>query len=164
MRLKEWATKQGIHKTTALRYFHQGLIPGAYQPVPNGTIFIPDTLVEKNESEGEKTVIYAHVSSLEQSKTDLETQADRLYRFCIANGWVVDSIIKEVGSDVNDHRPKLLALLKDKDVTRIVVEHKDRLVRFGFGYIETLCKRASIDLVVVNKSSDDITERMDNND
>lgn len=46
--------------------------------------------------------------------------------------------MKEIASGVNDSRPKLLSLLKDTGVTRIVIEHKDRLTRFGFHYLETL--------------------------
>lgn len=48
-----------------------------------------------------QTIIYARVSS-EQRKTNLETQAERLTQFAIANGWVVDKVIKEVGSSLND--------------------------------------------------------------
>jgi putative resolvase len=39
---------------------------------------------------------------------------------------------------VNDSRPKLLSLLKDSSITLIVVEHRDRLTRFGFHYLEPL--------------------------
>ena len=47
-------------------------------------------------------------------------------------------MVKEIASDVNDSRPNLLALLKDRQATRIVFERKDRLPRFGFRYLETL--------------------------
>jgi putative resolvase len=46
--------------------------------------------------------------------------------------------VKEIASGVNESRPKLLVLLKDHQTTRIVVEHPDRLTRFGFRYLETL--------------------------
>jgi len=47
-------------------------------------------------------------------------------------------VVKEIASGVNDSRPNLLALLKDRQATRIVFERKDRLSRFGFRYLETL--------------------------
>jgi putative resolvase len=47
-------------------------------------------------------------------------------------------VVKEIGSGVNDARPKLMKLLTDPTITLIVVEHKDRLTRFGFNYIEQL--------------------------
>lgn len=74
-----------------------------------------------------KTVVYARVSSSEQRNTNLVTQAERMQQFCIGNGWVVDSVVKEVGSGLNDERPKLLDLLKDPSIKRIIVEHRDRV-------------------------------------
>jgi predicted site-specific integrase-resolvase len=59
-------------------------------------------------------------------------------------------VVKEIGSGVNDARPKLLALLEDQNLTRIVVEHKDRLTRFGFRYLETLLRGQGRALEVVN--------------
>ena len=59
-------------------------------------------------------------------------------------------VVKEVGSGVNDGRKKLLALLADPTVTVIVVEHKDRLTRFGFKYIETLLAMQGRSIEVVN--------------
>lgn len=156
MRLKEYAAKIGVHEKTALKYFHKGLIPGAYQ-LPTGTIIIPEP-DESKASTRHKNVIYARVSSSEQRKTNLEYQASRLEDFCIANGWEIHSIVKEVGSGVNDSRPKLTKLLKDPEVARIIVEHEDRLTRFGFNYLQILCDIEGIDLVVVNHASDDVTE------
>ena len=48
----------------------------------------------------------------------------------------LEKVVKEIGSGVNDARPKLLHLLEDVSTTVIVVEHKDRLSRFGVRYIE----------------------------
>jgi predicted site-specific integrase-resolvase len=58
--------------------------------------------------------------------------------------------VKEIASGVNESRPKLLALLKDHQTTQIVVEHKDRLTRFGFRYLETLLALQGRTIEVVN--------------
>ena len=63
-------------------------------------------------------------------------------------------VVKEVGSGVNDSRRKLLAILTDPTITVIVVEHKDRLTRFGFRYIETLLAVQGRRIEVVNVSED----------
>ena len=60
-------------------------------------------------------------------------------------------IVKEIGSGVNDTRPKLMKLLTDHTVTLIVVEHKDRLTRFGFNYIEQLLKLQDRQIEVINQ-------------
>lgn len=97
----------------------------------------------------EKVVIYCRVSSSE-NKSNLQTQADRLISYCNARGYRVSKIISEIGSGVNDQRPKLLSLFASGDYTKIVVEHKDRLTRFGFNYIETLLNTNNKTIEVVN--------------
>src|SRR5947209_11063104 len=66
------------------------------------------------------------------------------------HGYRVVKLVKEVGSGVNESRPKLLSLLRDPLITRVVVEHKDRLTRFGFRYIETLLEIQGRTIEVVN--------------
>ena len=61
--------------------------------------------------------------------------------YCAAKGDQVTAVVKEIGSGVNDARPKLLKLLTDPTIGLIVVEHKDRLTRFGFNDIEQLLGR-----------------------
>ena len=58
--------------------------------------------------------------------------------YCAAKGYRVALVVKEIGSGVNDTRPKLMKLMTDPSVTLIVVEHKDRLTRFGFNYLDKL--------------------------
>jgi len=105
-------------------------------------------------------VVYARVSSNEQRKTNLETQSQRMIDFCISNGWVVDKVIKEVGSGLNDERKQLVALLKDSTVARIVVEHRDRLTRFGFKYLEVLAEIEGFEIVVAKKTIDNDSKEL----
>lgn len=151
MKLSKYAEKIGVKRATATKWFHKGLIKGAYQ-LPTGTIIVPNEIfnTEKKEKVGE-TVIYARVSSPERRKNDLEYQAKRMSDFCISNGWKIDRIVKEVGSGLNDSRPKLMELFNGKkNIQRIVVEHKDRLTRFGFNYILALAEAKGIEIVVAN--------------
>jgi putative resolvase len=99
-------------------------------------------------------VIYALVSSAEH-KENLERQAERLLHYCTVRGYQVAQVVKEIAPGVNDSRPKLLALLKDLQATRIVVEHKDRLTRFGFRYLETLLELQGRTIEVVNVAEND---------
>jgi predicted site-specific integrase-resolvase len=101
---------------------------------------------------------YARVSSAENT-SNLDSQAERLVAYCAARGYHVAKVVKEVGSGINESRPKFLALLADQDIGTIVVEHKDRATRFGFRYIETLLKTNGRTLEVVNQaenSSEDL--------
>lgn len=161
MKLSEYARRIGVKRHTAYRWFKRGEIPNAVQ-LPSGTIYVPDEIFETDmKSKQGLTVVYTRVSSSEQRKTTLETQAERLTQFAIANGWVVDKVIKEVGSGLNDERKKLTELLlSDEPIARIIVEHKDKLTRFGFNYLEILAKKQRFEIVVVNPTATDQEELM----
>lgn len=121
---------------------------------------IPSSVSKKPKPKG-LTVVYARVSSSEQRKTNLETQVERLTQFAIANGWVVDKVIKEVGSGLNDDRKKLTDLLRsDVKIDRIIVEHKDRLTRFGFNYLQILADKLGFEIIVVNPTMTDNEDLM----
>jgi putative resolvase len=63
--------------------------------------------------------------------------------------------VKEMASGMNDSRPKLLSLLKDSSITLLVVEHKERLTRFGFRFMETLLEFQGRKIEVVNAAEND---------
>jgi predicted site-specific integrase-resolvase len=75
-----------------------------------------------------------------------------MVQFCNAKGWCVHEVVKECASGLNDCRPKLQKILKARRATKIVVEHKDRLTRFGFEYIKILFPECEI--VIVNNTED----------
>lgn len=152
MKLSEYAKKLGITYRTAWDMFNRGDINGAYK-LPSGTIIV---LNEESKTRKVSTAVYARVSSSE-NKSNLKTQSKRVQDFCTANGWVVDKVVEECGSGLNDSRPKLLSLLTDGVTSRIVVEHKDRLTRFGFNYISTLWDG---EIVVINNVVEDEKDLM----
>jgi predicted site-specific integrase-resolvase len=89
------------------------------------------------------------VSSAEH-RANLDRQAERLVAYASARGYQVSQVVKEIGSGVNESRPKFLALLADPTIGKIVIEHKDRGTRFGFRYIETLLGTTGREIEVVN--------------
>lgn len=93
--------------------------------------------------------VYARVSSSE-NKSNLDTQAERLISYCNAKGYKVEKVVKEIGSGLNDNRQKLEKLLTDETIGIIVVEHKDRLARFGLNYIEKLLGMQGRKIEIVN--------------
>ena len=146
MKLRAFAQQVGVRHETAWRWFKAGKIKG--RQLGSGTIIVTEEL-EQQPSPEAVVVVYARVSANE-NRPNLDTQAERLSAYCAAKGWKVHKVVKEVGSGINDGRKKLLALLADPTVTIIVVEHKDRLTRFGFKYIETLLAVQGRSIEVVN--------------
>lgn len=154
MKLVDYAKKLGINYRTAWNWFHAGRIKSAYQ-TDTGTIIVEEEPSKKKEY----VVIYARVSSSE-NKSNLDSQAKRLEQYAMARGYQIEEIIKEIGSGVNDNRKKLQKILKDGKATCIIVEHKDRLTRFGYNYLETLLDHIGCRIEVVNKADGDKEDLM----
>jgi putative resolvase len=148
MKLKDYARQQGVSYRTAWRWWKAGKLPG--RQMDTGTILI-ETEPTPSAPASQQAAIYARVSSAE-NQSNLESQAERLAAYCAARGYPIARVVKEVGSGVNDSRPKLLALLEDQSIGLIVVEHKDRLMRFGFRYLDTLLKTQRRAIEVVNQA------------
>lgn len=151
IKLADYARKKKVTWLTAYRWYKAGKINA--EKLPGGSIIVYEE--DEKELKTPYTVVYARVSSSEQRFPNLDTQADRVTQFCYANGWIVDKVVKEVGSGLNDNRSKLIKILKDDKPTRIVVEHKDRLTRFGFNYLDVLLERLGVEIVVINQSTED---------
>lgn len=150
MKLSEYAKRNDICYRTAWNRFIKGNIPRAYKD-KSGRIHIPQT-----DTREEFNVVYARVSSSE-NKPNLASQSKRVQDFCSAKGWVVNRVIEECGSGLNDKRKKLTEILRDKSITRVIVEHKDRLTRFGFNYLKEL---AHFEIVVINEVVEDENDLM----
>lgn len=101
--------------------------------------------------------MYARVSSSEH-RENLERPAERLRQYCTVRSYQVAMIVKEIASGVNESRPKLLSLLKETSITRVVVEHRDRLTRFGFHSIDALFSVQGRVIEVVNPAENDKEE------
>jgi hypothetical protein len=98
------------------------------------------------------TVGYARVSSHDQ-KEDLERQQAMLEAYCAAKGWRTE-IIKDLGSGMNYRKKglnKLLEMILRRQMRRLVITHKDRLLRFGSELVFALCELQEIEIVIVHK-------------
>ena len=148
MKLSEYAQRVGVSYKTTWRWWRAGKLD-AYQ-VTTGAIIVRESApTASSRPTVEWVAIYARVSAAE-NRPNLDGQADRLVAYCAAKGYQVHQVVKEVGSGVNDSRPKFLKLLTDPTVVLIVVEHKDRATRFGFRYLETLLEQQGRHIEVVN--------------
>lgn len=146
MKLSDYAKQQGVRYEMAWRWFRDGKIKG--RRVGAHTILIEEERPAQ-QSVGGQVAVYTRVSSAE-NKSNVDSQAERLVAYCAMRGYQVSKVVKEIGSGVNDNRPKFLALLADPAISRIVIEHKDRGTRFGFRYIEMLLNAYGREIEVVN--------------
>ncbi|MBE9221643.1 IS607 family transposase [Cyanobacterium stanieri LEGE 03274] len=101
------------------------------------------------------TIGYARVSSHEQ-KDDLERQIQVLELFSAQNGWQIE-IIKDLGSGLNYSKKglkRLITLITNNQVERLVLTHKDRLLRFGSELVFSLCEIFGTEVVIINRTED----------
>ena len=106
-------------------------------------------------NDNRKTIAYARVSSHDQ-KSDLERQKQVLELFCSQNGWTFE-IISDLGSGMNYHKKGLTKLLNDilaDRIGRLVLTHKDRLLRFGAELVFSICEAKSVEVVIINKGDE----------
>lgn len=149
MKLSVYAKKLGVSYRTVWRLYKAGKLP-AYC-LPTGTIIVRDDDIPILPN---KVCIYARVSSSE-NKNNLEQQSKRLQEYAIAKGYQIHKVIKEIGSGINDNRKQLLKLLRDKDYKIIIIEHKDRLTRFGFNFLLLLAEEQGKSIEIVNEVIDE---------
>lgn len=103
-----------------------------------------------------KTIIYARVSSQDQ-KEDLETQKKLLSIYASAKGFEYE-IFAEIFSGLNFKRPKfqkIIELIEQNQVERIIINHKDRLMRFGYEMFEKICQQHNVEIIILDKTEKD---------
>jgi len=157
MKLSVWAKENGLTYRTAWRMWRDGRLPVPAEQLATGTVLVHPPQVQAVEA----VALYARVSSGDQ-KADLERQLGRLAEYASREKLTVTRSVSEIGSGLNGHRTKIMRLLADPTVRMIVVEHRDRLARFGSEYIESALSASGRKLVVVDPSEmkDDLVQDM----
>jgi excisionase family DNA binding protein len=105
------------------------------------------------------TVAYCRVSSHDQ-KEDLKRQRQVLELFCAQHGWQLE-IIEDLGSGLNYSKrglQRLIRMITSNQVERLVLTHKDRLLRFGSELIFSLCEHFGTEVVIINRTEDSFFE------
>ncbi|MER5916686.1 IS607 family transposase [Streptomyces sp. NPDC001982] len=152
MKLSEWARQQGVSYQTAWRWVKDGKMPVPVRQAPSGT-----WLVEEAPAAFGRVVAYCRVSSADQ-RADLERQTARVVAGANRQGLAVAEVVAEVGSGLNGRRRKLHRLLADPQAAVIVVEHRDRLARFGVEHLEAALSASGRRLLVLDpaETTDDL--------
>jgi len=119
---------------------------------PSGTVLVETP--RRSEAGTGRTAAYARVCSHDQ-RADLDRQVARLTEWATEHKMAVDQVVAEVGSGMSGRRRKLARLLSDPLCTTIVVEHRDRLARFGVEYLESALSAQGRRVVVVDGEVDD---------
>jgi len=126
--------------------------------------FYPSEVL-KNKKQSNITIGYARVSTSEQ-RDDLDRQKKILELYCAEKGWECE-IISDIGSGINYNKKgleRLIKLICLGEIERLVVSHKDRLLRFGSEIIFSICEQHNVEIVIINKSINSTFEEELTND
>ncbi|NEC87692.1 IS607 family transposase [Streptomyces sp. SID12501] len=145
MKLSEWARQQGVSYQTAWRWVKDGKMPVPVRQAPSGTWLVDESAVQPSG----RVVAYCRVSSADQ-KADLDRQVARVVAGANRQGLAVAEVVTEVGSGLDGRRRKLHRLLADPATAVIVVEHGDRLARFGVEHLDAALSASGRRLVVLD--------------
>jgi predicted site-specific integrase-resolvase len=155
VKLSQYAKMEGVSVKTLWRRIKEGKLQIIRSETGRVFVEVNDDIKPYKLN----VCIYARVSSSE-NKDNLEKQKERLINYCNAKGYKVSQIITEIGSGLNDERKKLEKILLDKSINLIVVEHKDRLARFGLNYIQKLLELDNRKIEIVNPQTNDEDDLM----
>lgn len=157
--IKEAASKIGVTTTTLRNWERAGKITsertqGGHRRYDLEQLLMAATKDERCKYQiSKRTAIYARVSTPSR-KNDLEMQKQVLELFCASKGWEY-LIIEDIGSGLNYQKKgllKLIQLIETEQIERIVVNYKDRLLRYGSEIIYEICKYHGVEIIVVNES------------
>ena len=153
----ETASALGVSITTLRRWETEGKLTAEYTAGGHRRYDLSKLKPElyRVGADDRRTVAYARVSSHDQ-KDDLERQKQVLELYCSRQGWTFE-IIVDLGSGMNYHKKglkKLLAAILDEQVGRLVITHKDRLLRFGAELVFAICEAKHVEVVILNQYED----------
>ena len=130
-----------------------GQTPGGHRPY-DLALLRPGAVRAASDSR-RRTIAYARVSSHDQ-KDDLERQTQVLELYCARQGWTFE-VVTDLGSGMNYRKKglkRLLAQVIDGSVGRLVITHKDRLLRFGAELVFAICEARDVEVVILNQDED----------
>ena len=102
-----------------------------------------------------KTIAYARVCSHDQ-KEDLNRQVQLLELYCTKHGYKYE-VIQDIGSEMNYYKKgltKLIDLILDNQVQRLILTHKDRLLRFGAELVFSICEAKNVEVIIINQGDE----------
>jgi len=150
---------------TLQKWDREGKLKAGRTPTTNRRYYTQEQINEylgKKNRISNNIVIYARVSSKSQ-KPELASQIEFLRQYANAKGYIVDEVITDIGSGMNYNRKKwneMMGKIEEKRISRVIVSHKDRFIRFGYEWYERYVGSQGCEIEVVNNETTSPEEEM----
>jgi len=159
--MKEASEILGVHVRTLQKWDEEGKIHCVR--TIGGKRRVPESEIKRilGLREEKKVIGYARVSSNTQ-KDDLERQIEAITQYAKEHGWNIE-ILKDVGSGLNEDRKsfqKLIKMVMDKKVSKVIVAYPDRLTRFGFKTLQQFFQSYGTEIIVINQEEKEPKEEL----
>lgn len=154
----KFANKTGISMSTLRRWDKEDKLNPAFVSDGGTRYYSEEQLSEllgkpRVQVKEKITIGYCRVRSYKQ-KDDLERQVNHVKTYMIARGYQFE-IFTDIGSGINynnENLNKIIDMVTNNQVDKIVVLYKDRLVRFGFELIENICKKYGVQIEIIDNT------------
>jgi predicted site-specific integrase-resolvase len=152
---KEFGKLIGRTTNTLQKWDREGKLKAHRSPTTNRRYYTHDQYLAYRglvAPEQGLTIVYTRVSGVAQ-KPDLANQIRTLEIYCQQHAIRVDEWLSDIGSGLNYKRKqfnRLMELIELGRVRRLIIAHRDRLVRFGYEYFEACCQRHHTEIVVID--------------
>src|SRR5438876_5841157 len=152
---QEFGQLIGRATKTLQKWDREGKLKAHRSPTTNRRYYTHDQYLQYRglvAQEQGLTIVYARVSGVAQ-KPELANQVNALETYCKQHSITVDEWMSDIGSGLNYKRRRfnrLMEMIELGQVRRLIIAHRDRLVRFGYDYFEAFCQRHHTELVVIN--------------
>ena len=162
MKAKEVRSILGITQQTLYNWTKEGKIK--FHKISDHLNIYNDNSVyaligNKQNKRNRKIISYSRVSTQNQ-KEQLKEQTQRIYDSCISRGIKLDEQLEDIKSGMSEDRPsfqKLIQMVVKNEVELVVIENKDRLIRFGYSTIESIFKYFGTKIMVLNDAIENKT-------
>src|SRR5712692_3798331 len=152
---QEFGQLIGRKTKTLQKWDREGKLKAHRSPTTNRRYYTHDQYLQYRglvAQEQGLTIAYTRVSGVAQ-KPDLANQMKALEAYCQQNAVKVDEWMSDIGSGLNYKRKqfnRLMEMIELGQVRRLLMAHRDRLVRFGYDYFEAFCERHNTEIIVMN--------------
>lgn len=153
--IREASLYLGVAQSTLRRWESEGKLIPDMRTKGGQRRYKLETLsphIKHKKAGARKTLAYARVSSPDQ-KADLKRQERLLEMYCAAQGWSFE-LISDLGSGINYRKKglkRLISQIIENEAGRLVITHKDRLLRFGSELVFAMCEAKNVEVVIINQ-------------